>query len=140
MVEDRILGIKAREIYEHPAATVILAAHADLEQLTLTRQELSFKRMVDDRWSELAYMGLVHEPLFHDLDAFIIKSQEKVTGTVDLKLYKGCCRVLGRSSPESIYLGDLASFDSTTMDQTHAIGVSAYYGIQARIIEQRRRN
>ncbi|HON80816.1 MAG TPA: argininosuccinate synthase [Methanoregulaceae archaeon] len=139
IIEDRILGIKAREIYEHPAATVILAAHADLELLTLTRQELSFKRMVDDRWSELAYMGLVHEPLFHDLNAFIAKSQEKVTGTVDVQLYKGCCRVLGRSSPESVYSGDLASFDSDSMDQTHAIGVSAYYGIQARLVEQRKR-
>ena len=71
MIEDRILGLKAREIYEHPAATVILTAHADLEHLTLTRQELAFKRLVDDKWSELAYMGLVHEPLFHDLNAFI---------------------------------------------------------------------
>jgi argininosuccinate synthase len=139
MIEDRILGLKAREIYEHPAATVILAAHADLEHLTLTRQELAFKRMVDDKWSELAYMGLVHEPLFHDLNAFITQSQEKVSGTVDLMLYKGCCRVLGRSSPEGVYSDDLVSFDSTTLDQCHAIGVSAYYGIQARLIEERKK-
>ena len=98
MIEDRILGLKARENYEHPAATVLLTAHADLEQLTLTRQELAFKRMVDDKWSELAYMGLVHEPLFHDLNAFINESQQKVTGKVDVQLYKGSCRVLGRSS------------------------------------------
>jgi argininosuccinate synthase len=139
LIEDRILGIKAREIYEHPAATVILAAHADLETLTLTRHELAFKRMVDDKWAELAYMGLVHEPLFHDLNAFITKSQEKVTGSVDVQLFKGSCRVLGRSSPESVYSDELASFDSAAMDQTHAIGVSAYYGIQARMIEQRKR-
>ncbi len=134
MVEDRILGLKAREIYEHPAATVILAAHADLEQLTLTRQELAFKKTVDEKWSELAYMGLVHEPLFHDLSAFIETSQEKVTGQVDLSLYKGCCRVLGRSSPEAIYSEELVSFDSAVLSQTHATGVSAYYGIQARMI------
>jgi argininosuccinate synthase len=134
MVEDRILGLKAREIYEHPAATVILAAHADLEQLTLTRQELAFKKTVDEKWSELAYMGLVHEPLFHDLSAFIETSQEKVTGKVDLSLYKGCCRVLGRSSPEAIYSEELVSFDSAVLSQTHATGVSAYYGIQARMI------
>jgi argininosuccinate synthase len=139
MVEDRILGLKAREIYEHPAATVILAAHADLEQLTLTRQELAFKKMVDEKWSELAYMGLVHEPLFHDLSAFVETSQEKVTGRVDLSLYKGCCRVLGRSSPESIYSEDLVSFDSATLSQTHATGVSAYYGIQARMIKGKKR-
>ena len=139
MIEDRILGLKARENYEHPAATVLLTAHADLEQLTLTRQELAFKRMVDDKWSELAYMGLVHEPLFHDLNAFINESQQKVTGKVDVQLYKGSCRVLGRSSPEGIYSDDLVSFDSTTMDQCHAIGVSAYYGIQARMIEERKK-
>jgi argininosuccinate synthase len=108
MVEDRILGLKAREIYEHPAATVILAAHADLEQLTLTRQELAFKKTVDEKWSELAYMGLVHEPLFHDLSAFIETSQEKVTGKVDLS-------------------------------QTHASGVSAYYGIQARMVQGKKK-
>jgi len=139
MIEDRILGLKAREIYEHPAATVILTAHADLEHLTLTRQELAFKRLVDDKWSELAYMGLVHEPLFHDLNAFIAASQEKVTGTVDLLLYKGCCRVLGRSSPEAVYSDELVSFDSDAIDQCHAIGVSAYYGIQARLIEQKKK-
>ena len=64
MIEDRILGLKARENYEHPAATVILTAHRDLEALVLTRQELAFKRMVDDKWSELAYKGLVYEPLY----------------------------------------------------------------------------
>lgn len=112
MIEDRILGLKAREIYEHPAATVILAAHKDLEHLTLTRQELSFKHIVDDRWSELAYMGLVHEPLHRDLNAFIESSQERVCGKVDLLLFKGCCRVLGRSSQVGIYSGDLVSFDS----------------------------
>jgi argininosuccinate synthase len=139
MVEDRILGLKAREIYEHPAATVILAAHADLEQLTLTRQELAFKKTVDEKWSELAYMGLVHEPLFHDLSAFIETSQEKVTGKVDLSLYKGCCRVLGRSSPEAIYSEELVSFDSAVLSQTHASGVSAYYGIQARMVQGKKK-
>jgi argininosuccinate synthase len=139
MIEDRILGLKAREIYEHPAATVILTAHADLEHLTLTRQELAFKRMVDDKWSELAYMGLVHEPLFHDLNAFILESQQTVTGKVDIQLFRGSCRILGRSSPEGIYSGDLVSFDSTSIDQCHAIGVSAYYGIQARLIEQKKK-
>jgi len=139
MIEDRILGLKAREIYEHPAATVLLAAHADLEHLTLTRQELAFKRMVDDKWSELAYMGLVHEPLFHDLNAFIARSQDRMSGRVDVMLYKGCCRVLGRTSQEGIYSGDLVSFDTTTIDQCHAIGISAYYGIQARLVEQGRK-
>jgi argininosuccinate synthase len=95
--------------------------------------------MVDDKWSELAYMGLVHEPLFHDLNAFILESQQTVTGKVDIQLFRGSCRILGRSSPEGIYSGDLVSFDSTSIDQCHAIGVSAYYGIQARLIEQKKK-
>jgi len=136
MIEDRILGLKARENYEHPAATVILAAHRDLEALTLTRQELVFKRTVDDKWSELAYKGLVYEPLYHALNAFINTTQERVNGTVDLELYKGCVRILGRSSPDAIYSSDMVSFDSDSIDQCHAIGVSQYFGIQARMVRQ----
>jgi len=136
MIEDRILGLKARENYEHPAATVILTAHRDLEALTLTRQELVFKRMVDDKWSELAYKGLVYEPLYHALNAFIDTTQERVNGTVDLELYKGSVRILGRSSPDAIYSSDMVSFDSDAIDQCHAIGVSQYFGIQARMVRQ----
>ena len=134
MIEDRILGLKARENYEHPAATVILLAHRDLEGLVLTRQELAFKRMVDDKWSELAYEGLVYEPLYAALNAFINTTQERVNGLVDLELYKGSVRVLGRSSPDAIYSGDLVSFDSASIDQCHAIGVSQYFGLQARMV------
>jgi len=134
MIEDRILGIKARENYEHPAATVILTAHRDLEALVLTRQELTFKRMVDDKWSELAYKGLVYEPLYAALNAFIDTTQVRVNGRVDLEIYKGAVRVLGRSSPDAIYSEDMVSFDSTSLDQCHAIGVSQYFGIQARMV------
>jgi len=134
MIEDRILGLKARENYEHPAATVILLAHRDLEGLVLTRQELAFKRMVDDKWSELAYEGLVYEPLYAALNAFIKTTQERVNGFVDLELYKGSVRVLGRSSPDAIYSSDLVSFDSASIDQCHAIGVSQYFGLQARMV------
>jgi argininosuccinate synthase len=136
MIEDRILGLKARENYEHPAATVILTAHRDLEALTLTRQELVFKRMVDDKWSELAYKGLVYEPLYAALNAFIDTTQKRVNGSVDLELYKGSVRVLGRTSPDAIYSNDLVSFDSASIDQCHAIGVSQYFGIQARLVRQ----
>ena len=138
MIEDRILGIKARENYEHPAATVILTAHRDLEALVLTRQELVFKRMVDDKWSELAYKGLIYEPLYEALNAFIDTTQERVNGKVDLEIYKGAVRVLGRSSPDAIYSEDMVSFDSTSLDQCHAIGVSQYFGIQARMVRARK--
>jgi len=136
MIEDRILGLKAREIYEHPAATVLLCAHRDLEHLVLTRNELAFKQIVDDRWSELGYMGLVHEPLFAALNAFINTTQERVTGSVDVGLYKGAVKVLGRSSVSGLYSDDLVSFDSTTIDQNHAIGFSNYYGLQARLAKR----
>ncbi|WOX55734.1 MULTISPECIES: argininosuccinate synthase [unclassified Methanoculleus] len=135
MIEDRILGLKARENYEHPAATVLLAAHRDLEHLVLTRSELAFKRIVDDKWSELAYMGLVHEPLFYALNAFIDRTQERASGGVDLGLYKGGLSVLGRSSDLAIYSDDLVSFDSTTIDQNHAVGFSNYFGLQARLCQ-----
>ncbi len=138
MIEDRILGLKARENYEHPAATVLLAAHRDLESLVLSREELAFKRMVDDKWSELAYMGLVREPLYAALNAFIDTTQERVTGSVDLELYKGSVRILGRSSDLALYSDDLVSFDSASIDQCHAIGVSHYYGIQARLLQQKK--
>jgi argininosuccinate synthase len=135
MIEDRILGLKAREIYEHPAATALSTAHADLEHLVLTRAELAFKRGVDERWSELAYQGLVHEPLFAALSAFIGKTQERVNGTVDLVFYRGSVRVAGRSSPDALYSGDLVSFDSTSLDQGHAEGISRFHGIQARFLK-----
>ncbi|MDO9325441.1 MAG: argininosuccinate synthase [Methanoregula sp.] len=138
LIEDRILGIKARENYEHPAATVILTAHRDLEALVLTRQELVFKRTVDDKWSELAYKGLVYEPLYAALNAFIDTTQERVNGKVDMEIYKGSVRVLGRSSPDAIYSEDMVSFDSTSLDQCHAIGVSQYFGIQARMVHARK--
>jgi len=137
LIEDRILGLKARENYEHPAATVILTAHRDLEALVLSREELAFKRMVDDKWSELAYMGLVHEPLYAALNAFVNTTQERVNGTVDLALYKGSVHILGRSSDNALYSDDLVSFDSASIDQCHAIGVSQYYGIQARLLQQK---
>jgi argininosuccinate synthase len=133
MIEDRVLGLKARECYEHPAATVLLAAHRDLERLVLTRQELAFKAGVDEKWSELAYMGLVYEPLYCALNAFIDETQSVVSGTVDLRLYKGGLRILGRSSPHALYSDELVSFDSTSLDQCSAIGFSEYFGLQARM-------
>jgi argininosuccinate synthase len=90
--------------------------------------------MVDDKWSELAYMGLVYEPLYYALNSFIDTTQERVNGTVDLEIFKGSVRILGRTSRNALYSDDLVSFDSTSLDQCHAIGVSQYYGIQARMV------
>ncbi|WP_406662043.1 argininosuccinate synthase [Methanolobus sp. ZRKC3] len=136
MIEDRVLGLKARENYEHPAATVLLTAHKDLEKLVLTRAELKFKRSVDDQWSELAYYGLVDEPLYADLNAFIDKTQERVEGTVTLKLHKGSVIILARTSPYALYSEELVSFDGTTIDQKDAEGFAKYHGFQARMYKR----
>ncbi len=132
MIEDRILGLKARENYEHPAATVLLTAHKDLEKLVLTRSELKFKAQVDVEWSELAYLGLVDEPLFDDLNAFIDNTQQRVSGTVTIKLYKGNAYVMARASPFALYSEELVSFDSKSIDQQDAEGYAKYHGFQAR--------
>jgi argininosuccinate synthase len=131
MMEDRILGMKARENYECPAAAVLLMAHKELEQLVLTREELKFKSMVETEWSELVYRGLWTDPLRHDLDAFINKTQERVTGNVRLRLHSGSCMVLSRSSPYSLYSESLASFDDTTLDQRNVEGMLRYHALQA---------
>ncbi|NIA02934.1 MAG: argininosuccinate synthase [Nitrospirae bacterium] len=133
MIEDRVLGLKARENYEHPAATILLAAHQDLEKLVLTRRELSFKGRVNDEWAELAYMGLVDEPLYSDLNAFIDSTQAHVEGMVKLKLYKGCAIVVARQSPFSLYSTDLVSFNESCIDQKDAEGVAKYHGFQGRL-------
>ena len=136
MIEDRVLGIKARENYEHPAATILLMAHKDLEKLVLTRDELRFKVIVDDTWSELAYKGLVDEPLYSDLNAFIDKTQERVTGSVKVRLYKGSAKVIARKSPYALYSADISSFDSKTIDQKDAEGFCKYHGFQARLFKK----
>ncbi|MCQ6963758.1 argininosuccinate synthase [Methanolobus chelungpuianus] len=136
MIEDRVLGLKARENYEHPAATVLLAAHKDLEKLVLSRAELKFKKIVDEQWSELAYSGLVDEPLYHDLNAFINKTQERVTGAVTVKLYKGSVTILARSSPCALYSEDMVSFDSAILNQKDAEGYAKYHGFQARLYKK----
>jgi len=129
-MEDRIVGLKSREIYEAPAATVILKAHADLEKMVLTRHEKLFKRHVDHEWAVLAYTGLWMDPLKEALDAFIDKTQERVTGEVTLKLFKGSAQVVGRSSPFSLYDLSLATYDiDTTFDQKAAVGFIELWGL-----------
>ncbi|MCX9013572.1 MAG: argininosuccinate synthase, partial [Candidatus Methanoperedens sp.] len=102
----------------------------------LTRDELRFKAMVDDAWSELAYKGLVDEPLYGDLNAFIDKTQVRVTGSVKVKLYKGSAKVVARSSGFALYSAELSSFDSSTIDQKDAEGFCKYHGFQARMFKK----
>ncbi len=136
MMEDRVLGLKARENYEHPAATVLLMAHKDLEKLCLTRAELRFKEMVDQAWAELGYMGLVDEPLYADLNAFVDETQKRIDGIVKIKLYKGGCMPVARESPKALYSEELVSFDGKTLDQKDAEGYAKFHGFQARLYKK----
>ena len=133
-IEDRIVGLKSREVYECPAATVILEAHKDLEKMVLTRHEVLFKQQIDAQWVFLAYGGLWVDPLKDDLDAFINKSQENVTGEVKLKLYKGSMQVIGRSSPNSLYDKNLANYNiKTSFNQSYSKGFIELWGLQTRM-------
>lgn len=141
IMEERILGLKVRENYETPAALVVLSAHKALEALVLTREELKFKTIVDQMWSELVYFGLWYDPLKEDLDAFINRTQGRVEGEVILKLFKGNCKVVGRKSKFALYSEDLASFDSKTFNQQDAEGIVKHYGLSSRMYwEIKRRN
>ena len=133
IIEDRVLGFKSREIYENPAATILITAHRDLEKLVLTRKELKFKRIVEEEWAELVYQGLVNEPLFEALNAFIDKTQERVSGWVKLRLHKGSVLPVARDSPFSLYRHELASFNSYELKQKHAESFSRFHGLQARL-------
>ncbi len=131
-VEDRVVGIKSREVYEAPAAVAIIEAHKDLEKMVLTRHELSFKQMVDNQWSWLAYCGLWQDPLRTDLDRFIDATQNRVSGKVRLKMEKGSLRVVGRESKYSLYKNNLATYATgSTFDQSLAKGFVELWGLQS---------
>jgi argininosuccinate synthase len=133
MIEDRLVGIKSREIYETPAAIAIIAAHRELEALTLTRDVLRFKTTAEQRYAELAYEGLWFTPLKTALDAFIQETQKTVTGSIRLKLYKGNASVVGRTAPNALYSKDLATYDpGSTFDEAAAAGFIALWGLSAR--------
>jgi argininosuccinate synthase len=132
-IEDRLVGIKSREVYECPGALSIIEAHRDLEQLTLTRSELSFKAGVEKEWSWLVYSGLWMDPLRTALDSFIETTQRRVSGKVRLKFYKGGMRVVGRSSPNSLYRVELSTYTkASTFDQNSAVGFIELWGLQSR--------
>jgi argininosuccinate synthase len=133
MIEDRLVGIKSREIYEVPAALTIIQAHRELETLTLTKDVLRFKPSVEQRYAELTYDGLWFTPLKSALDAFMDETQKTVTGTVRLKLYRGSSIVAGRTAPRALYSKDLATYEpDSTFDEASAAGFIALWGLPAR--------
>ena len=139
MMEDRMLGLKVRENYEHPAATTLLNAHKGLEGLVLTKDERDFKMQVDNEWSQKGYEGLVDAPVVKALEGFIAETQTKVTGTVTIKFQGGQARVVGRDSEYAVYSESAASFNTETVDgieQEDATGVAKYHGFQSRLANQ----
>jgi len=137
IMEDRMLGLKVRENYEHPAATVLLNAHEALEGLVLTQEERAFKQQVDQQWAQKGYQGLVDAPLTTALAAFIEQTQTKVTGTVTVTLDGGQARPVGRESDYAVYSESAASFNEAAVtddiEQNDATGVAKYHGFQSRL-------
>ena len=136
-MEDRTVGLKSREYYECPAAVVVLSAHKDLEKLVLTKEENAFKPIVDKQFADMSYQGLWYSPLMEALNAFIDASQKKVTGWVKLKLYKGSCAVVARSSPYALYNLSLATYDKgSTFNQKDALGFIKLWGLNTVLAAQ----
>ncbi len=137
-MEDRLVGIKSREVYECPAAVSIMEAHYDLEKLVLTRHELEFKANVEAQWVWLIYSGLWVDPLRDALEAFIDVTQRKVKGKVKLKMFKGGLRVVSRSSSNSLYDTELATYMSeSTFDQRAAEGFISIWGLASEIAKKK---
>ncbi|MFC4450641.1 argininosuccinate synthase [Halorussus aquaticus] len=139
MMEDRMLGLKVRENYEHPAATTLLNAHEALEGLVLTEEERAFKKQVDQQWAEKAYEGLLSAPLVDALDGFVDTTQQKVTGTVTVKFEGGQARPVARESDYAVYSESAASFNTESVDgiaQADATGVAKYHGFQSRLANE----
>jgi argininosuccinate synthase len=134
-IEDRIVGLKVRDIYEVPAAAIILPAHQDLEKLVGTIHQNQFKPQLDRQWAYLVYAGLWWEPLRADLDAYVEQVNQQVTGTIGLKLYKGSVRVVTRESPNAVYDAALASFGESggLFSQTASPGFIELWSLQSRL-------
>lgn len=140
MIENRVVGIKSREIYEAPALLVLIDAHRDLESLTLTGDVTQYKRGIEDTYGQLIYKGLWYSPLKEAIDAFILKTQEQVTGSVRVKLFKGNAKVVGRQSVNSIYSPDLATYGAEDQfDHKAAEGFIYVWGLPSKVWSEKTR-
>lgn len=134
LVENRLVGMKSHGVYETPGGTILMAAHHELETLTLDRETMHFKDMLAIKYAELVYNGLWFTPLREALDAFVNATQGPVTGTVRLKLYKGNVIPVGRKSPFSLYREDFATFgEEDVYDQSHAEGFIRLFGLSLKV-------
>jgi argininosuccinate synthase len=134
-IEDRIVGLKVRDIYEVPAAAIVLLAHQELERLVGTIHQNQFKTMLDQKWAYLVYAGLWWEPLRTDLDAYMEAANTQVTGTIGIRLYKGSARAVTRSSPYAVYDAQLASFAQSggLFSQQASPGFIELWSLQSRM-------
>ena len=139
-IEDRIVGLKVRDIYEVPAATIILNAHAELERLVSTIHQNQFKTNLDRQWAYLVYAGLWWEPLRGNIDAYMLSANERVTGTIGIKCFKGTARVVTRSSPNAVYDPALATFDTSggLFSQNASPGFIELWTLQSRMAHRLR--
>jgi argininosuccinate synthase len=137
-IEDRIVGLKVRDIYEVPAATIVLTAHKDLEKLVCTSHQNQFKPQVDNQWAYLTYAGLWLEPLRSDLDAYIASVNEQVSGEITVRLYKGSATVVARRSPNAVYDQELAGFSESggLFSQQASPGFIELWTLQSRMAYQ----
>ncbi|WP_254522026.1 argininosuccinate synthase [Natrinema caseinilyticum] len=138
-MEDRMLGLKVRENYEHPGATTLLNAHEALEGLVLTQEERQFKQQIDQQWAQKGYEGLIDAPLVSALEGFIAETQKRVTGTVTIRFEGGQARPVARDSDFAAYSAEHASFDTETVGkitQEDATGVAKYHGFQRRLANE----
>ena len=140
MIENRLVGIKSREIYEAPALLVLIDAHRDLESLTLTGDVTQYKQGLEQTYSQLVYNGLWYSPLKQALDAFIRQTQQRVTGSVRVQLFKGNCRVVGRQSDQALYSEALATYSADDrFDHRAAEGFIYVWGLPTRIWSEKLR-
>jgi len=140
MIENRLVGLKSREVYEVPGALTLITAHKALEDLCLERELLHYKLGVEQKWSELVYNGMWFSPLKEALDGFIETTQQLVTGDVRLRFFKGSCVTVGRRSPYSLYDYDLATYDaSDSFDHRAAKGFIDLHGLPIKVWAHQRR-
>ena len=138
LVEDRLVGIKSREIYEAPGAMALIAAHQELENVTIEREQARFKKTVCQRWTELVYDGQWFSPLKRSLDAFIQDTQQMVNGDIRMQLHGGRATVTGRRSDTSLYDFNLATYDEgDSFDQSQAKGFIELFGMSAKVASSR---
>jgi argininosuccinate synthase len=136
--EDGIMDLKSREIYEAPAATILLKLHRDLEQFCLTKDEIQYKKGIDQKWAYLIYHGMAYHPLRYDLDAFIEASQKVVNGKYKIKLFKGNIEVANRESKTSLFSPEIRSIKTTGFDQRRCADAAFVRGLPFEILAKRK--